>query len=166
MNTLLLSSKRTRPASIGASGGFALLETLVALVLFSIGIMGLLGLQARAIIAEGDAENRNRAALIVDRCVSNMQLQANQVTMTGGAADLMDICQTKTWSDYVKDPKQGGLPNGLIKVTAHSAYGVVSGGAPLAPVNVSVTLQWTPPSRADAASSQFTTTATLLVQNR
>jgi type IV pilus assembly protein PilV len=161
------TAMKTRTATRRAHAGFAMFEALVALLLFSFGILGLLGLQARAIATEGDADNRNRAALIADRCVSQMQLQAAQAAMTSGASDLAGICATDAWRRYVSDPKAGGLPGGAITITPPAAYDVVAGGAPLAPVSVGIVIQWKPPARAaDAAASKLTTTATLLVQNR
>jgi type IV pilus assembly protein PilV len=150
--------------------GFALLEVLVALLLFSIGILGLLGLQARSITTAGDAEDRNRAALIADRCASQMQLQAPNVAITNTTATekLAKMCQTSAWNDYIGDPMQGGLPNGVITVTPPSAYSVVEGGAPLAPLTFDITVTWAAPAEAGTpatATSRLATQVTLLVQN-
>jgi type IV pilus assembly protein PilV len=164
MNTSVFSNMRARRAR-RSSGGFALLEALVALLLFSIGILGLLGLQARAISTASDAEDRNRAALIADQCASQMQLQASQVAMTTGAANLAAICHD--WA--VSDPARGGLPGGKIEVTPPTAFAVVPGGAPLAPVTVDIKVTWATPARngtSGSASSQLTTATTLLVQNQ
>jgi type IV pilus assembly protein PilV len=67
--------------------GMALIEVLVSLLLFSFGVLGLIGLEARSVNFSVDAEDRNRAALI-----------ANEITS-------------------VADPKLGGLPNGLLTIT-------------------------------------------------
>ncbi|MDR2990633.1 MAG: prepilin-type N-terminal cleavage/methylation domain-containing protein [Burkholderiaceae bacterium] len=173
MNMPAFSNANTRKfvqRRLGArpGNGFALLEVLVALLLFSIGILGLLSLQASSISTAGDAEDRNRAALLADRCASQMQLQAPNVTMTNGASGLAAICQSQDWSDYVKDPTQGGLPGGEIKLTAPTAYNTVSGGPPLVPLTYGITVTWTPPvheSGASPTTSQLSTQVTLLVQN-
>ena len=85
MNMLSRDLRKKGGRKPRAGGGFALLEVLVALLLFSFGILGLLGLQARAVSSESDAQDRNRAALIADRCASQMQLQASSLTMANGA---------------------------------------------------------------------------------
>jgi type IV pilus assembly protein PilV len=147
------------------SGGFALVEVLVALLLFSIGILGLLGLQARSIATAGDAEDRSRAALIADQCVSQMQLLANGVTLTG-AAGLAGLCNG--WA--VDRPQQGGLPGGSITAAVDPAtpLAIVPGGSSLVPVTVNITVKWDPASgHGDArpVKSRFVTQVTLLVQN-
>lgn len=65
--------------------GVALLEVLISILIFSFGILGLIGLQARAIGFSLDAEDRNRAALLADDVASLMWLN-NSVTLP--AADL------------------------------------------------------------------------------
>ena len=50
--------------------GFALLEVLVSILIFSFGVLGLDRLQARAITLSTDAEDRNRAALLASDIAS------------------------------------------------------------------------------------------------
>ena len=169
----------------GASGGFALLEVLVALLLFSLGILGLLGLQARAISTESDSQDRNRAALIADRCASQMQLQANSLTMSLGAANvaaaLKGLCASDAWKAYMQAPAQSGLPSGASITVGDAVWplGVPSssgsaGGSPLVPITFDITVTWAAPARqvTGAASgqaapvpSQIVTATTLLIQN-
>jgi type IV pilus assembly protein PilV len=54
------------------SRGFTLLETLVALLVFSVGLLGIVALQARSIQLSVDGEDRNRAALLADEVISAM----------------------------------------------------------------------------------------------
>jgi type IV pilus assembly protein PilV len=60
--------------------GIALLEVLVAILLFSFGILGLIGLQARAISFSTDAEDRNRAAMLANEVATLMWLN-NSLTV-------------------------------------------------------------------------------------
>ena len=64
--------KRTRTSSRRGQTGVALLEVLVSVLLFSLGVLGLIGLQARAINLSIDAEDRNRAALIANDIAAAM----------------------------------------------------------------------------------------------
>ncbi len=64
-----LSNRRRR------ARGFSLIEVLVAIVIFSVGMLGVVGLQARAIQLSVDSEDRNRAAQLADDIVATMWTQ-------------------------------------------------------------------------------------------
>ena len=118
-------------------GGVALIEVLISLLIFSFGILGLIGLQTRAITLSGDAEDRNRAALLANELASTMWLTRS---VTVPAATLL------AWQARVKDTKEDGLPggDGTVSVTANSA---------------DIEIKWTPPSRTTV--SRFSTRVTL-----
>ena len=65
--------------------GVALIEALVSIVIFSFGVLGLIGLEASAINYSVDAEDRNRAALFASEIASTMWLNGT-VSMTGTLA--------------------------------------------------------------------------------
>jgi type IV pilus assembly protein PilV len=52
--------------------GVALLEVLIALLIFMVGILGIVGLQAKAIQFSVQAEDRSRAALLANDLVTAM----------------------------------------------------------------------------------------------
>lgn len=120
-----------------SQGGVALIEVLISLLIFSLGILGLIGLQTRAITLSGDAEDRNRAALLANEVTSTMWL-TRSVTLP--AATLT------TWQTRLADTKNDGLPGGkgTVTVTANSA---------------DIEIIWIPPSR--TTESRFTTRVTL-----
>lgn len=62
MNRNTLSSER----------GFALIEVLVSLVIFSLGVVGLMGMQTRALQASTDAQDRSMAAMLANSATSEM----------------------------------------------------------------------------------------------
>lgn len=115
--------------------GIALLEVLVSVLLFSLGMLGLIGLQARAVSFSVDAEDRNRAALLANEVVALMWL--NQSTTLSAAA-------LEAWQKRVALPSPGGLPSGKGKVAP-----VGTGKA------ADVTISWQAPSR--STGSQLTT---------
>jgi type IV pilus assembly protein PilV len=86
-----------------SQAGVALLEVLVAVLLFSLGLLGLIGLQARAVSFSVDAEDRNRAAILANELVATMWLNRS----TTLSADAL-----KAWNKRVGDPQSGGLPGG------------------------------------------------------
>ncbi|MDN6883131.1 type IV pilus modification protein PilV [Variovorax sp. CAN2819] len=124
-------SEKTRRSQAGV----ALLEVLISVLLFSLGLLGLIGLQARAVSFSVDAEDRNRAALLANEVVALMWL--NQSATVPAAA-------LTAWKARVKDPKSGGLPSGDgqvdVAATAKSA---------------DVTITWQAPSQ--STSSKLTT---------
>ena len=63
----------------------ALIESLVSILIFSFGVLGLIGLQARAVNYSMDAENRDRAALLANEITSSMWLAGS---VTAGTAQL------------------------------------------------------------------------------
>jgi type IV pilus assembly protein PilV len=120
-----MSQTRKTPRRRGQTG-IALLEVLVSVLLFSLGLLGLIGLQARAVTFSVDAEDRNRAAMLANELVAQMWLMRT-TTLSPDAVD--------AWQQRVKDPKTGGLPNGEGTVAADGAG------------KANVTITWQAPSR-------------------
>ncbi|MDN8614260.1 type IV pilus modification protein PilV [Variovorax ginsengisoli] len=117
--------------------GVALLEVLVAILLFSFGILGLIGLQARAISYSTDAEDRNRAAMLANEIATTMWLNNSLSVPEATLA---------TWQLKVANATGSGLTGGVGTVTAdatdHSA-------------NVLIT--WRAPNRTETGDSQLVT---------
>jgi type IV pilus assembly protein PilV len=124
-----------------AQSGLAILEVLIAVLLFSLGLLGLLGLQARAVSFSIDAEDRNRAALLANDAASIMWLKKS-VTLSSTEND--------AWEARVAATTMSGLPDGeglITNVNANTA-------------DISIT--WHRPSRDSAEQrSTFTTRVVL-----
>lgn len=123
--------------------GMAMLEVLVSVLLFSLGVLGLFGLQAHAIKFSVEADTRNRAALLANEVATAMWL-ANSVaidTATEGNA----------WDARAK----AELPSGDIEVAAVDAA--------VMPNSADVTVTWKPPQRSasEPDSSRLRTRVTL-----
>ena len=103
--------------------GFTLIEVLVSLLIFSFGVLGLVGMQAKAIQFGVQSEDRMRASLLADEMVASMW--ANQSTAPGTAT-------LTAWQQRVAS----ALPSGTGAVGAADSSGVVT-----------VTITWRPPSR-------------------
>jgi type IV pilus assembly protein PilV len=78
--------------------GFSLIEVLIAILIFSFGVLGLIGLQAKAIQYSTGAENTNRAALLAN--------EASTMMWTGGTVNLPSASVT-AWQARVADPVVG-----------------------------------------------------------
>ena len=88
--------------------GVSLIEVLVVLVLFSVGLIGMVGLQARAVQVSVSAEDSARAALLANDIASRMW---------GARSVTLDSAAISDWNARVADPAQGGLPNGVGTIT-------------------------------------------------
>jgi type IV pilus assembly protein PilV len=120
--------------------GFTLIEVLVALLVFSIGLLGMIGLQARATQISIEAEDANRAALLANELGSVIWTQSSNVVAPAVLA---------AWQARVADPQGDGLPGGVGAV-------VVNGN------RTEITVSWTPAgSPAGSAPRRYVTEVTL-----
>lgn len=114
--------------TIKCQSGMTLIEVLVAILIFSFGLLGFVGLQARAIQFSISAEDSNRAALLANEIASSMQL-AQTVSLPPAAIT--------TWQARASDPAVAGLPNGIgtvVVVTATTASITITWRAPNAAI--------------------------------
>jgi len=117
--------------------GFTLIEVLVAILICSIGLLGIVGLQARAIQYTVGAEDASRAVRLADEAAWHM-LDLN----TSALPD--DVYAA--WQARVRDPNVG------------FAYGNGDIGRPDAEGIARITITWTPPGAASgAAPNRYTT---------
>ena len=96
-------------ATPSAARGFSMIETLIALLLLSIGLMGLLGLQARAARMSTDTEDMTRASLLANEIASSMWVSTSAATVTPA--------QISAWNARAADPTSGGMRDGAVTVT-------------------------------------------------
>ena len=103
--------------------GFSLIEVLVVLVIFSVGMLGVVALQARATQVSVSAEDSTRAALLANEIASAMW-GANSVNLPAAVID--------AWNVRVADQRSRGLPNGVgtVVVAANVATITVTWRAP------------------------------------
>jgi type IV pilus assembly protein PilV len=88
--------------------GISMIEVLVVLVLFSFGLIGVVGLQARAVQNSVSAEDFNRAAMLANEMASAMWTNQSVILPPGTITD---------WDAAVGDATGRGLPNGSGTVT-------------------------------------------------
>jgi len=149
--------KQTFPQA-GRQSGVMLIEALIALLIFSIGILGIVGLQASAVNASSDAKYRSEAALLANELIGRMWASnRTQVTLQAAFA-------SPSGTEYQKWAYQGvlsGSPgtstapaDGTVLKTLPGAMAqpptvviVSSGVATLVPSSiVTVTIFWKAPS--------------------
>jgi type IV pilus assembly protein PilV len=115
--------------------GLTLIEVLVAILIFSFGLLGFVGLQARAIQYSVSAEDSNRASLLANEVGALMMLN-------GTSATKLTDAQVSAWQARVSTPASGGLPGG---------EGVIALNTPASGV-ARITLTWQSTGAASSAA--------------
>jgi type IV pilus assembly protein PilV len=107
--------------------GLSLLEVLIVIVILSFGLVGLVGLQARAVQFSVGAEDSNRAALLASDLAARMW---------GAGTVSLSTAEVDAWKARVADTTGPGLPNGAgdVAVAAGVATVTVTWRAPHEPV--------------------------------
>ena len=120
-------------AALRKARGMTLVEVLVSLLIFSFGLLGLMGLQARALRFSTGAEDTNRAALLANEVAAQM---LTRQTLT------LPAVQLDAWRARVADPKGSGLPNGVGTVAVDNVTGLAT-----------ITIVWRPPTAASGVAN-------------
>ncbi len=132
-------------ANIKQQSGVMLLEVLIALLIFAVGVLGLVGMQAMAIKLTAESKYRAEAASYAEELISKMwadDLTSLSTQYASGSSKF------NAWKSRVQGA--GGLPG---SATAGNEPTVVFG----ANNQVTITIRWQPP---DAqAASRFVTVA-------
>lgn len=119
--------------------GVTLIEVMVAVLVFSFGLLGLVGLQARATQYSIGAEDANRAALLANEVVTTM--------WTTGSVSLSEEA-LEDWDARVANTTAGGLPNGVGTVDVDSGV-------------ATVTIVWAPVGAASGVEHRYQTQVVL-----
>ena len=136
MNRLRLLSRplqrqRARP---GASRGIALIEALIAILIFSFGVLGIVGLQASMTRAQGSAKFRADASYLANELMGSMWADIPNLSQYDTASTRCDAyARCQAWKTKV----QGGLPGGE-PVVAAAGDG-----------SVTITINWSVPGEGD-----------------
>lgn len=125
-----------RPVRRALQRGVNLVESLVAILVFSLGLLGLVALQARATQVSVGAEDSNRAALLANEIATEMWTR-NTVTLPPATL--------AAWNARIGDAATVGLPNGAGSVTVD--------GDDVATVRVT----WRAPSEPSTTTHQYVT---------
>lgn len=127
-----ITATPTQPVAPRRQGGVALLEALVAILIFSIGILGLIGLQAVSTQSTTIAKSRIDASFVASQRIAEMW---------GDIANINSYVETDA-------DVSAWLPSGKRTTTVTGA---------VAPYQVTVTVTWRMPS--EIADQSYTTVA-------
>lgn len=128
-----------------AQQGFALVESLVAVALLAIGLIGMLGLQARSLSALEDSAMRTEATLAAESLLGIMgtdQINLANYAVADGAAPGDRL---KPWHDATR----ARIPNAVIGVT-------VTPDAAAAGTRIDIRIAWTRKTGASASQHRIT----------
>ena len=153
-----------------SQSGVLLIEAMVAILIFTIGVIALMGVQAAAVRSNSDAKIRMDAEFFADQLISEMSvdgrdtagdiswtaLQAKYGSGPAGGGFLQ-------WRDRVKDVANGGIPQAattaapLSVVVTQALTGGVASVPPAAVVTISI--QWLGPNDPTATPRKLVTTS-------
>lgn len=126
-----------------------LIEVLIAVLLFSLGVLGMVALQGRATQISTDAEDRNRAAMLANEAVS---LLWQYVPTAGANPSAIPPGVIAAWQAEVAAPANtAGSSSGLLGLPGGA--GTILPDAAVAN-QWDITITWTPPSHAAYAATE------------
>lgn len=157
MTSKTLSRPRRLNPTRRQTEGFVLLEALVALLIFSIGVLGLIGLQATSIKQASAAEYRSIATLQANDLISRMWVSDKSTApLTAMFASSVAGTGYTNWKSDWADALPGAKDN-LPTVTVTSVSG--GGATPVSSSQVTVIVYWQAPS--DTTAHNYTVVAQL-----
>lgn len=118
-------------SSLHPQNGATLLEVLVAVLIFSFGLLGLMGLQSRSIQYSVNTDDRNRAAALAS------ELAAHMYTLRSIDLANTDPAALAAWYAKVSTVASGGIRDATGTVTVTAAAGST-------PAFATIVIQWQP----------------------
>lgn len=128
-----------KPRLPRAQRGFMLLEVLVALLIFAVGVLGIVGLQASMTKAQTGSKFRADAAFLAQRLVGNMWSDRSGLNNYDTAGGCGSHARCSQWVSEVASL----LPQGAATVNV-TTLGTDALGTVIA-AEVTITINWTPP---------------------
>lgn len=154
-------------------GGF-LLEALVGILIFTLGVLGLLALQARAVTYTSDATYRAEAAFLANDFVARMWGQSHANIVANFSAGNTEYNQLQAEVERLLPGATNFDPNPAVEIIQPAGGAGMAdargdgSGITLSPTGtlVTVTIQWQPPGPdgVPAPAHQYTLT-TIIAQN-
>lgn len=137
-----------RQKSSNVQQGFMLLEALIAILIFSIGILAIIGLQAASVRMSGDAKYRSDANMLINKIIAQMWVSDHDPVQLQSNFDTSSNSGTyQAWASEVNNtlPGVSSVPGNLPSITVVP----VSGTNPNVPTSlVTVRVNWTLPGEA------------------
>ncbi|MGE5450235.1 MAG: type IV pilus modification PilV family protein [Acidobacteriota bacterium] len=121
--------KRRPPQLCKRHGGFVIIDVLMSVLLFSVGILGLIGLQTALTRNQVDTKVRADASYLAGELIAQIWANTTQLSSySSSGCATMALC--KEWQDKVA----ASLPGGVGGVAADASTG-----------DITITITWTNP---------------------
>ena len=116
----------TRPTNRRRTGGFSLLEVLVALIVLSVGLLGILKLEAAAVASTTVASQRSLAALEASSLASSMHVNRGYWTNSDAAGATIKATGTTVSATILAPNLATALGAGTVNCASNVATGACS----------------------------------------
>jgi type IV pilus assembly protein PilV len=169
----MLMMKNLLPTSRKSQSGVLLIEAMVAILIFTIGVIALMGVQAAAVRSNSDAKIRMDAEFFTDQLLSEMAVDGRDVAGNISWTSLRDKYASTTagggflrWRTRLQDVANNGIPQAgtaAAPLTVTVAQALTAGGAPSVPpaAVVTINIQWLGPNDLTATPRQLVTTSVI-----
>jgi type IV pilus assembly protein PilV len=145
--------------------GVAILEALIAILIFSIGVLGIVGLQARSVQGLGEAGFRSQAVQHADELISEMWTSdpgRRRTLYQSATPGLM----YQAWANNVTSgsrqlPGAAANPPTVVVTSVQTPIAILPGSS-FFTSDVTITIRWVAPGAAPGVISQYVTTARIL----
>ena len=144
-----------RPAGRPARG-FALIEALIALLIFSLAVLGLVGLQAAMTRASTGAKYRAEATYLATDLIGRMW---SNRAMLKDFSDCQASSACKAWLSRVEETLPAGTATVSVVDRIDTALDDATRVAPYSVSEVTVRVRWQPPG--ESAAHEFSTTTVI-----
>jgi type IV pilus assembly protein PilV len=150
-------------------GGMMLLEGLIAILIFSLGIIALIGMQATATKQVSDAKYRTDAAFLANQLIGTMWMKVEPSVLTTNLTNPNWASDLKAEFDTAANTSTNANDdlNKWKSAVASTLPGVTSSTQPTVNVAagtstdglVTITIQWLPPGAPDSTPHQYVSIA-------
>lgn len=171
MRSLVMERPQPAPARLdlaiinGRERGVALIEALVAIVVFAIGVLALVGLQARSVGDVSESRYRSEAAYLANQLIAQIMTDPQNIAnyVTPGALTVNSRLQP--WVNDVVNrlPGASAYPPIVAVVPGTPIPWPPQPGTFLTPSTVTVTVRWAPPGTRPGATATHTFVATSVI---
>ena len=153
-----LHRPRPRPGRCAGrpARGFALIEALIALLIFSLAVLGLVGLQAAMTRASTGAKYRAEATYLATDLIGRMW---SNRAMLKDFSDCQASSACKTWLSRVEETLPAGTATVSVVDRIDTALDDATRVAPYSVSEVTVRVRWQPPG--ESAAHEFSTTTVI-----
>lgn len=136
--------------------GFMLIEALVAIVIFTVGVLGIVGLQASMTKATSQSKMRADAAFLAQQLIGTMWADAANLDKYATGVACTGNARCSQWESLVASVLPGGTANVTVAVTVDALTLKVTKAEP------TIRITWTPPGEsAHSYSTQSTISVNL-----